>query len=345
MLKLHRREFIMMTSAALAGLNGRALAQNTGPFAPHPGLEITTSFTNSFGPDADSWTTVTSVTPQAVEVGYRSARGVVASRQILEADRQNSATLVLGYASNMPHVIPHTTSMGISSASLNQLRANGSTPLAIIYETTLSSMNGQLTFIENMKMPVLVEDTTIPVRAIHAHGVFRKGRQHAEGDLYLLDSQNNALLLQYTLSFRDEIQPRTERITRVTAGRSERAAMEQALRTIRRYDLYGIHFDFDRATIQPQARSLMGDVAVMMNNNPAWRLRIVGHTDSIGDANYNLRLSAERAASVKAALVRRGVAADRLTTSGVGESDPKASNKTLQGRALNRRVELIRTDS
>jgi len=344
MQKLHRREFIVMTSAAVAGLSTRALAQNMGPFAPHPGLEITTAFTNSFGPDAESWTTMTSVTPQGIEVAYRSARGVVASRQILEVDRENSATLVLGYASNMPHIIPRTTSMGISSTALRQLRTNGSVPLAIIYETTLSSMDGQLTLVENMKMPVLVENDTIQVPVIHARGVFRKGREHAEGDLYLLDNQNNPLLVEYTLTFRGEIQPRTEKITRVTAGRSEQVAMERALRTMRRFDLYGIHFDFDKATIQPQAVSLVADIAVTLKNNPSWRLRIVGHTDSIGEPSYNLRLSAERAASVKADLVRRGISADRLETAGVGESDPKASNKTLQGRALNRRVELIRTD-
>jgi outer membrane protein OmpA-like peptidoglycan-associated protein len=179
---------------------------------------------------------------------------------------------------------------------------------------------------------------------LHAHGEFADGRHSAAGDLFILDNQNNPVLIQYSLSFSGEIQPRTEKITRVTAGASEQAKMEQALRTLKRYDLYGIHFDFDKASIQPQAVSLIDDIAVTMKNNPIWTLRIVGHTDSIGEANYNLKLSADRAASVKRALVERGVASNRLETQGAGASDPKASNATLQGRALNRRVELVRTD-
>ena len=158
-------------------------------------------------------------------------------------------------------------------------------------------MNGQLTLLEkDIRMPVLVENDTIQVPVVHAHGQFKSRWDDAEGDLYILDNQNNPMLIEYTLSFRGEIQPRTEKITRVTAGRSEQAKMEQALKTLKRYDVYGIHFDFDKATIQPQAVSLIADIAVTLKNNPQWRLRIVGHTDSIGEPAYNQRLSAERAA-------------------------------------------------
>ena len=71
----------------------------------------------------------------------------------------------------------------------------------------------------------------------------------------------------------------------------------------------------------------------------------LGHTDSIGGADYNASLSKRRADSVKAQLVKRyGIKAARLTTSGAGATEPKATNGTLQGRAVNRRVELKRTD-
>jgi outer membrane protein OmpA-like peptidoglycan-associated protein len=228
---------------------------------------------------------------------------------------------------------------------LRELRATGQVAQGIIYETTLARMDGRLTLLEQgIRMPVLVENDSIDVPAVHARAEFSHGRRQAAGDFYILDNQNNPMLLQYSLSFRDEIQPRTERVTRITAGQSEQAKMEQALKTLKRYDLYGIHFDFDKATIQPQAVSLVADIATTLKNNPLWRLAIIGHTDSIGDPGYNQQLSAARAASVKADLVRRGIAPDRLETSGVGESDPKTDNKTLQGRALNRRVELKRLD-
>jgi outer membrane protein OmpA-like peptidoglycan-associated protein len=89
---------------------------------------------------------------------------------------------------------------------------------------------------------------------------------------------------------------------------------------------------------------LIKDITLTLTNNPTWTLLINGHTDSIGDAAYNQKLSAARAESVANALIERGIAANRLQTAGLGASQPKGDNSTLQGRALNRRVELVRTD-
>jgi len=123
-------------------------------------------------------------------------------------------------------------------------------------------------------------------------------------------------------------------------------AMEQALQTKERFDLYGLHFDSDKATIQPESKSLLDDIATALRNFPDWRLRIIGHTDSTDDAQHNLRLSLDRAIAVQAALVDRGIDLQRLATAGLGENRPIASNATPDGRALNRRVELDRvTDS
>lgn len=126
------------------------------------------------------------------------------------------------------------------------------------------------------------------------------------------------------------------------AAQYGRGAMEQALQTKQRYDLYGIRFDVDKTTIQPDTLSLLDDIAATLNQFPDWRLRIVGHTDSKGDAVYNETLSLERANAIKAALVERGIDATRLDTAGAGESQPVASNDTAEGQTLNRRVELVR---
>ena len=152
------------------------------------------------------------------------------------------------------------------------------------------------------------------------------------------------MMIQSTLQFSWEKQLRAERIVRVTAGASMKSAMEQSLSTLRKYDVYGLHFDFDKATLRPESAKLIKDIATTLKNNPTWTLQINGHTDSIGDTGYNQKLSSERAASVGAALIQQGVEANRLMTGGFGETQPKGNNATLDGRALNRRVELLRTD-
>jgi hypothetical protein len=125
-----------------------------------------------------------------------------------------------------------------------------------------------------------------------------------------------------------------------------REAMEQALQTKQEFDLYGLHFDSNKATIQPESNSLLDEIATALKNFPDWRLRIVGHTDASGDAEHNLHLSLERALAIEAALVERGVDSQRMVPAGLGESRPITSNATPEGRALNRRVELVRvTDS
>ena len=123
-------------------------------------------------------------------------------------------------------------------------------------------------------------------------------------------------------------------------------AMEQALQTKQRFDLYGLHFDSDQSTIQADANPLLDDIATALKNFPDWHLRIVGHTDATADPEHNKVLSLDRANAIKAALIERGVDAQRLGTAGAGEERPVAANDTEEGRALNRRVELVRfTDS
>jgi OmpA-OmpF porin, OOP family len=107
------------------------------------------------------------------------------------------------------------------------------------------------------------------------------------------------------------------------------------------YDFGTIHFDFGKATIRPGSYSLLNNVVEYMKKYPDVKLEVQGHTDSVGKAAYNRKLSGKRAASVKAYIVKKGVASSRLTSKGYGMSSPIASNKTKAGRATNRRTEFM----
>ncbi len=117
----------------------------------------------------------------------------------------------------------------------------------------------------------------------------------------------------------------------------------KTLAVAKRVAVYGIYFDFASAKLKAQSAPVLKEIADALVANPSWKLTIEGHTDNVGGAAYNLTLSQDRAAAVKTALVNQyQINASRLSTVGFGFSRPVASNDTSQGRALNRRVELVR---
>jgi len=101
-----------------------------------------------------------------------------------------------------------------------------------------------------------------------------------------------------------------------------------------------IHFAFGKARIRPVSYPILDEVADVIRNNPKIRVRIEGHTDTIGGRKYNLRLSQKRAEAVREYLVEKGIGPDRLVAKGYGLSRPIESNRTKAGRAANRRVEF-----
>jgi outer membrane protein OmpA-like peptidoglycan-associated protein len=103
-----------------------------------------------------------------------------------------------------------------------------------------------------------------------------------------------------------------------------------------------ITFEPDHAVLTPSSEATLGQIADMLIATPSLRVEVAGYTDNIGPTGRNLRLSRQRAAVVKAFLVRKGVPADRLTVRGYGSANPIAPNTTTTGRAANRRVELHR---
>jgi OOP family OmpA-OmpF porin len=108
--------------------------------------------------------------------------------------------------------------------------------------------------------------------------------------------------------------------------------------------LPGVNFESNSDRLLPGAESALNNAAATLDKNPEIKVEVAGHTDSDGAAEYNESLSARRAATVRDYLISKGIAEDRLTTRGYGESQPITGNDTVDGKAANRRVVLRITE-
>ena len=99
-------------------------------------------------------------------------------------------------------------------------------------------------------------------------------------------------------------------------------------------------FDFDKAVLKPEGKAKLDDLTTKIRGITLEVIIAVGHTDSVGSDAYNQKLSLRRAEAVKAYMVSKGIEANRVYTEGKGEKQPVADNKTKEGRAKNRRVEI-----
>jgi outer membrane protein OmpA-like peptidoglycan-associated protein len=134
-----------------------------------------------------------------------------------------------------------------------------------------------------------------------------------------------------------EAKLREQKMVTVRAGE-----MASAIAKDGRIALYGIYFDFNKADLKPESDPTLEQIARLLRDTPAMMLLVVGHTDNIGTFASNMELSQRRAAAVVAALsTRYKVARERLTPVGVSFASPVGSNRDEEGRAKNRRVELV----
>jgi outer membrane protein OmpA-like peptidoglycan-associated protein len=118
--------------------------------------------------------------------------------------------------------------------------------------------------------------------------------------------------------------------------------MKQSIRDSGKVALYGLYFDTDKDAVKPESQPTLAEIAKLLNGDPSLRLHVVGHTDNQGKPDYNLDLSRRRAASVLRELTSKySMTANRLDAFGCGVYSPIASNESEDGRAKNRRVELV----
>jgi OmpA-OmpF porin, OOP family len=156
----------------------------------------------------------------------------------------------------------------------------------------------------------------------------------AAGDvLVALYVDNQSALLDVV-----EVKPMESGLVAVNA-----AALAEDIKRTGHASVYGIFFDTGKWDVKPESEAAIQQVALLLQQDPALKLYVVGHTDNVGDFVLNLDLSRKRAGAVVQMLTtKHGVAAGRLRGDGVGPLAPVASNESEEGRAKNRRVELVR---
>lgn len=354
--------------AAVAGGAAQAPAQ-TVPLCP--GLTLVTAVNGPQG-DYESIKTIVSADDRGIAVAYSAqvptGKGSLRNwrmRRVMLREDLGTATLYAHYFhSHGSDTIPGSTSLGVSAAVLRSLKRTGAAEIGLVeginygYPADRSTSPSLYDYEETWKLRrigtepvrVMVNDAMVSLPAIHARGSYLGSKV----DFWFLDDEENPLTLHYRFAngsdaLSDAWYLRTVKITWRCAGTSRTAAedrilrLERALREDRRAVVYDLFFDFNSERIRPESEPTLREIAEVLRRNPDWTLAVEGHTDAIASEQYNLDLSARRAAAVKAALTGRfSIAGARLTTAGFGESSPRDRNDTLEGRARNRRVELVR---
>jgi hypothetical protein len=289
-------------------------------------------------------------------------RRVTVRRKVQQQDIAHAHEWRPRYNEGDPESYPGTTGNTLSADVLNDLKTRGQTSLVAsiadddpvggmlkdlfgggaglgkVVGTAGRSARGEATLkrVEPQTVPIsmIVNDRRVDLPSVHARGTL--GRQPF--DIYMLDDAVLPIVLRWRLG---DTSKRMIRISYPLEHPSSRIA--ESLVATGRAEVYGIFFDFSKATIRPESEPVLKEIADVMAKNPAWKLNIEGHTDNIGAATSNQYLSARRAATVRQALVDRyHVTGSRLVPTGFGASCPKETNDTLEGRARNRRVELVR---
>ncbi len=362
-------------SAAPDAVNAaNALQTPRGTIPLCPGLTIVTAIARPEG-DYESIKTITTAGPTEIGVAYSAQvpkgpgvmRKFKVRRTILRSDLANATLYAHLFHTRGAVTIPGSTGLGTSRAVLQALKTAGAAELGIIASDGYSAIANPAAQVNlhdyavtyrlarigggPVTLNVTVNDAVVPLLAIRARGDYIGDK----AEFHFLDDEDNPVALRYRFDTGGEAADAADLDLQVVKisyrcttpaqppGSDRVSRLERALREDRRAVVYDLYFDFNSDAIRQESDSTLRDIAEVMRRNPDWKLSIEGHTDAVASDRYNVELSGRRAAAVKTALTGQyDIAGDRLATAGYGESRPQDRNDTLEGRARNRRVELVR---
>jgi outer membrane protein OmpA-like peptidoglycan-associated protein len=330
---------------------------------PATGMSIVQTLSTVEG-DRESVHTVTEATARGLRWNWQlvevQASGDTMRQQFryaeLQADINEAIRFRAFHDVADPEEHPGYTMHSLSRAVYRRLRAAGSDTFQIM---TVESSGGRLSsFVGHratpvrwrgtlsvlapspVKFPLLVNGQRVDVPALHLRGRFTMRSRVWETELWVLADSTYPLLLKW-------IGAHTQTTNVLQTIRIDVAAslpeLERSLTSACRAELPGIYFGFNSAVLDPASDRTITAVAGVLAKHPDWTVTLEGHTDSIGSPAANRTLSERRVAAVSGALVNRhAVAGVRLKTAGFGSARPRESNASIEGRARNRRVELVR---
>lgn len=351
---------------SIAGVSATTL-----PLAPvQQGLIITSALHTESG-DRENVVRIDKADAAGVSYSWRlrerDAKGVATQvnfyRFVRATDLANATRLNTIFRTEDKTQYPGYTAFTFSTAVYDALVAKGETPFTTVslekgaggLQTVFDAMmpatfklKGTLTRQGTTTFPVLIDGRRVQAPALRAHGSFAFQDRREEQDFVLLADRNHPLVLKVVTGpevlqvIRIDL-PVSEDSPQVASAEPMLASVEGQLQSDCRAELPGIYFDFAAATLTEESRGTIASLAQIVGRHPEWQLSIEGHTDDIGTDADNLKLSQARAQAVITSLTRQhGVDASRLTAKGFGESQPREPNTTLEGRARNRRVEVVR---
>ena len=337
-----------------------AQAQATVPLKP--GLTLAYAWTRTPQEEYECLIHVTKIEPAAIETSLScdtAERGGPFIRRICRADMHNARMLHTLYGAikvigptgeDEPETITGATAFSLSVDEFKRLKSTGKYTHHYVEFNPSGQLEkngiGELRVSGRETIKVIVNDEPLELPVIKTHGTLkwwiRGQRLETEDTSVILDDERFPLFIDQKSS--NAITGSRIQFAKITYPSEGRDSLEGALLETKRVDVYGIYFDFNSDRIRPESEPVLKEIDSAMKRHPDWQLSIAGHTDNIGgNGEYNLQLSRRRSEAVRMTLVNRfGMSADRLASSGYGAGAPKDTNDTPEGRARNRRVELVR---
>lgn len=345
---------------------------NVPRLVPVRGLVVTET-EYGVGGDREAFTTIDAATPAGVRYGWRyrdvHTNGDTvtghAYRFVSATDLASAPRVHFIYDPKGPEEHPGTTARSLSSEVYRQLVTSGSAPfqvmsaeppvgarllgglgLAFNPELVPVRWRGTLTRVaaKPEPFPVLIDGQRVTVPALRVRGRFAaRGEQWTPEFWVLADSAYPMLLKVVSVD-----PPKGLQIVRIDLpndrGKGDRGGeLELGLSSRCRVELPGVYFAFNSAALDSMSDRALASVAAVLTKHPDWTVVIEGHTDSIGGSAANRLLSERRAAAVRDRLVsKHRIDPARLQFGGLGAGRPREPNETVEGRARNRRVELVR---